>query len=348
MFNIFGSQKLVGIDLGTKALKLVEVGKYKDSLILNNYIIIELESESRLSGFIETSQMFVETLGKLLADAFKNFRTKQAIFIASAPYSFATYFSLPYIPLNSLKNAVRYEAKKYLPTTEEDYHFEWRNLEFRDLQKNTSNWFIFLSATPLNLIEKFKKISNIAKIKYQGTEIEYFTFEGYFKNRKGINLIVNVGYGYSYAVIIWEGKTIFSSKLRFSLKQIIQNLANILNVDLEEAERIFLNKGFKTLPEEEDLASLYNSLISSLVAEIEKIVIFLKETFDKKIEEIYFTGGITLANYFLELFSSKYQNIPIKILNPLDFIYVNEGIKNQEKLPLLTSAIGSCINFLLS
>lgn len=348
MFNILGSQKLIGIDLGTKSLKLVEVGKYKDSLILRNYIIVEIEAESKLAGFIETSQMFVETLGKLLADTLKNFRTNQTIFIASAPYAFAVYFPLPYIPLNSLKNAVRYEAKKYLPTTEEDYYFEWRNLEFQDIQKNTPNWFIFLSAVPLNLIEKFKKISDIARLKYQKTDIEYFTFEGYFKNRQGMNLVVNIGYGYSYAVVIWDGKTIFSSKLKFSLRQIIQNLASILQVDFEEAEKFFLNKGFKLLPEEEDLAVLYNSLISSLIAELEKIIIFLKETFDKNIDEIYFTGGITRADYFLELFSSKYQAIPIKILNPADFLYVDEKIKNQEKLPLLTTAIGSCINYLLS
>lgn len=348
MFSILSSQKIIGIDLGSKVVKLVEIGKYKDSLILKNYIIIELESESRLAG-LETSQIFVETLGKLLGENLRNFKTRQVIFIASAPYTFSTYFSLPHIPISSLKNAIKYEAKKYLPTSEEDFYLEWRNLEFQDIQKNmTTSWFIFLSALPLNLIEKFKRISEVAKLKYRKTDIEYFTLEGYFKNRKGINLVVNVGYSYSYAVIILDGKTVFSSKLRFSIKHIIQNLANILNVDYEEAERFYLDRGFKALPEEEDLSSLYNSLISTLIFELDKIMVFLKEVLDKNIGELYFTGGITLANYFLELFASKYQTMPIKVLNPSDFIYVDESIKNQEKLPLLTTAIGGCINFLLS
>lgn len=348
MLNIFGAKKVIGIDLGSKNLKIVEVSKYKDTFVLDNYIIIEIQAENRLGSILETSQIFVETLGRLIGDSIKGFKSKEVIFVSPILYSFSTYFSLPHMPLNTLKNAVRYESKKYLPLEETEFYIEYRNLEYRSLIEGQSErWFIFFTALPLNFVEKLQRASKIAKLKYLGVDIEYFSHESFFKNSKNIVLLVNIGYSYSYFAIIWEGKVLLAQKMKFNLKEVVRSLANILNVNIEEAENFFINKGFKILPEEEDLKILFNSLIESLVGEINRVVGFLKENFDKKIDKIYFTGGIALADNFLDFLASKLQNIPIFIFNPSDFILIGEGIQNKENLPVLSTAIGSCLNFLL-
>lgn len=348
MLNIFGLKRIIGIDLGSKNLKIVEVSKYKDTFILDNYIIIGMQTENRLGNILETSQIFVETLGKLIGDNIKGFKSREVVFVPPILYSFSTYFSLPHLPVNTLKNAIRYESRKFLPIEESEFYIEYRYLEYKSfVEGGSEKWLIFFSALPRNFVDKLQKASKIAKLKYLSTDIEYFSHEGFFRNSKEINLLINIGYGYSYWAIIWNGKISLAQKLKFNLKEIIQSLSNILNISMEEAENFFINKGFKIFPEEEDLKMLFNSLIESLISEINKVINFLKENFDKKIDKIYFTGGITLADNFLDFLVSKFQSIPVFILNPIDFIKIDETLQNKQNLPVLSTAIGSCLNFLL-
>ena len=334
--------------MGSKSLKLVEVSKYKDSFILENYIIIELQTENKLGGILETSQLFTETLGKIIEDNTKDWRSKNILFVAPILYTFSTYFSMPYMPLRSLKEAVKYEVRKHIPTSETDFQSEFRNTEYQTLEEGVKNkWFIFYAALPTNFVEKLKKAASIARLNFKGVDIEYFSYEGIFKKQKGSILVVNIGYSYSYSVIIEDGKTVFAQKMKFTLKNLIQTLANVLNVDIIEAENFFVNKGFKILPEEENLETLYSSLITSLVSEIQKATDFYKENFGKRVDKVYLSGGISLVDNILEFVSSKFQIAPILILNPADFIYISENLKNKIKLPLLSTAISSCINFLL-
>ena len=348
MFNIFGTSRLIGVDLGSKSLKLIEISKYKDSYILENYIIIEIQTEARIGSILETSQLFTETLGKIIEENIKGWKTKDIFFVAPILYTFSTYFSLPYMPINSLKEAVKYEARKYLPTSEVDFYTEFRNTEYQIIEEHITNrWFIFFTALPTNFVEKLKKVAILSKLNFKGVDIEYFSYEGLFKKQRGSILIVNVGYGYSYWVILNEGKTVLGQKMKFNLKNMITSLANVLNIDTTEAEKFFINKGFKILPGEENLEALYSSFITSLTSEIQKAVDFYKENFDKKIERIYLTGGISLLDNLLEAMSTKIQAIPLLILNPEDFIYISDNLKNRINLPTLSTVIGSCLNFFL-
>ncbi|MCS7184228.1 MAG: pilus assembly protein PilM, partial [Patescibacteria group bacterium] len=143
MFNIFKSKKVLGIDLGSRDIKIVEVEKYKNSFILNNYIIIELEGGEKISSLLETSQIYEEHLAKIIENGLKEFKPREVVYSVPSLYYFYTNFSLPYIPVNALKNAVNFEYRKYLPVSYEKFQIEWRNVKYSPFNlEGQDKWFI--------------------------------------------------------------------------------------------------------------------------------------------------------------------------------------------------------------
>lgn len=350
MFNLFGSNKVCGIDLGSKDIKIVEVEKYRNSFILNNYTIIEIESLKGLSYFLDTSQIFEETLAEILENGLKDFKTKRIVFSVPVGYYIYTNFSLPFIPLNSLENAIKFEYRKYIPVSQENFQIEWRNFKYSVSNISSQDkWFIFFTAIPESYILKIKNVCNLIRAKFLKVIPEVFTLEGFFNKNSDLIAIVDIGYTSSYITLIKEGKVIHSQKILISTKNIIDTFQNMMGMDHESSERIFKQKGFNILPEEYELKKAIDEIIKDLSYQILRVKNNWENFFGLKIETIYFTGSLTMATGFLNKISESLKEVEIKLFNPLEEnIKVNsENIKNINKGPSLVQAIGSCIKFFL-
>ncbi len=346
MLSLFRGNRVLGIDLGTKNIKIVEVEKFKNSLMILDYIIINFKSESQIGSILQTSQIFEENLGKILEEAVKEFKTKDVVFSIPGVYVLSTYFSLPHIPLASLKKAIYYEYKKYLPTSEKDYYIDWRNILLQPMGiETTPKWFIFFAAVPVNFIEKLKNVSKIARLNFKAAEVEFYGLENLFTNLNDNIIIVDLGYGYSSLIFIKENKVVFTQKLQKNIRTIIESLKALLQVNDEEAENFFIKKGFKLMPEEENVKKNLEDIINNLALEINKIKDNIEEKFNTKVQAIYFTGGLSLADGFLEIIGPKIPTLPSLIFNPLDIINVDKSIKNLKNGPLLTNALGVCLKY---
>jgi len=350
MFKLFGSNKVCGIDLGSKDIKIVEVEKYRNSFILNNYTIIEIESSKSLSYILDTSQIFEETLAKILEKGLSYFKTKKIVFSVPPGYYIYTNFSLPFIPLNSLKNAINFEYKKYIPTAQENFQIEWRNFQYSPSNiPGQDKWFIFLTAIPESYVLKIKNVCDLIKAKCLKIIPEIFSLEWFFSKNNDLIALVDIGYTSSYIVLIKEGKVIHSQKILTSTKNIIDVFQNIFSMDHEASEQLFKQKGFNILPEEYDLKKTIDEIIKDFSYQILKIKNNWESFFGLKIGTIYFTGSLTMATGFLNKISDNIKEAEIKIFNPLEeIIKVNtNNIKNINKGSALVQAIGACVKFFL-
>lgn len=348
IFNIFKGKSILGIDLGSRNIKIVEAEKAGNTIKLLNYIIINLEQGERLSQILETSQVFEENLGKILEAGVKEFKIKDVCYVIPTPYIYTTYFSLPYLPLNTLKNAVNYEAKKYIPASIENFSIEWRNIRFIPrIEEAAQRWFIFFTATPNYFLEKLKNISLRANLNFKGAEVEYFCIENFLKNIPGNRIYVDLGYSYSNLIFFMNGAITYSQKLKISSKNLIESLSNLLKVDLNIAEDYILKKGFNIPPEEEEVKIVLDSIVNDLVEEIKRISEEINEKFNCRIEYLYFSGGMSLYNGFLDSFLEKFKEFPVSIFDPFQYIIISKNIKNLKMGPILTNAIGCCYKYLL-
>ncbi|GIW65941.1 MAG: hypothetical protein KatS3mg094_460 [Candidatus Parcubacteria bacterium] len=334
--------------MGSRSIKIVEIEKYKKSFILNNYIIIELEESQQLPFLLETSQIYEENLAKVLEAGLKEFKTKDVVYSIPSLYYFYTNFSLPYIPLNAIKNAINFEYRKYLPIGYEKFDIEWRNIKYTPFNlEGQDKWLIFFTAIPESYLNKIKNISSLNKINFKKAYSEFFSLEVFFKEFKENLILIDIGYSYSFALLVKEGQIIHCQKLKFTIKDIIQIFSNVMSVNRKEAEGIFFKKGFNILPEEIDLKKIIDEIIDNFSLDILKLKDTLENNFNIKINLIYLKGGITLANGFLENLTTRLKNIPLAVFNPLNnLVITNDNIKDKNIGTILVQSIGACIKFL--
>lgn len=130
-------QRSLGIDIGTSSVKIVELEKSAGKIELSNY------GEYKVGVGIAIQSSSVRLLSAQAADIIKEIIKEARIVSRNAAMSipiffgFSTVISLPRMSDAELKQAVEYEAKKYIPLPLSEVQFEWMRLESR--RGNTQN-----------------------------------------------------------------------------------------------------------------------------------------------------------------------------------------------------------------
>ena len=139
MFGLnFNKKTILGIDIGTAALKVVELeindGKPPHLLNYAWMLIPEIIKEDKDSekSFFETN--VPEFLKKLMTEA--RFNSKDAFVSISAFGGLVTLIELPEMRAEDLEQAVRFEAHKYIPTSLDDVAISWEVINGEDLAKD--------------------------------------------------------------------------------------------------------------------------------------------------------------------------------------------------------------------
>src|SRR3989344_410810 len=127
----FLPKSYVGIDIGTAAVKAVELGGWGERRTLKNYG--EIKSETLYSTPFRTFEKNTLVLSnKEIARAIQailkegNIKSKEAIFSIPDFSSFFTNFQLPPMPKKELPEAVRFEARRHIPVPLSEVAFDWQ------------------------------------------------------------------------------------------------------------------------------------------------------------------------------------------------------------------------------
>src|SRR3989338_6764383 len=117
-------QRILGLDIGTKSIKIVEIEKKdKSKPVLVNYKVVDVL-------YIDTtsSESFeLENLSKLISDivAEAKFETKN-VNIALPEYAvFSRVIKIPKLKDKELASAIKFEAEQYIPLSMEDVNFDY-------------------------------------------------------------------------------------------------------------------------------------------------------------------------------------------------------------------------------
>lgn len=129
--KLFKSVKsYIGIDIGTDSVKIVELKKEENQPTLVSYGIAEDSIDIVRDSSFESTQKIVQIIKQTLVTARISSRTA----IAALPtFSvFSSILSLPAMPKKDLAQAVRWEAKKFVPMPLEEMILDWKLLKSLD------------------------------------------------------------------------------------------------------------------------------------------------------------------------------------------------------------------------
>lgn len=315
-------KSFLGIDIGTSVVKIVELSRWGERMKLENYGELKAENfYDRPFRTFEKSILTVSTTdvarGVLAILNEAKIKTKDVCLSIPDFSSFFTWFELPPMSQEEVAEAVRYEARQYVPVPSGEVTLDWQVINGKASKKNPFK--VLLVAVPNEIINQYREIAALCDLRLQSLEAEVFGLaRSLAKNKGEPRLIIDIG-AQSTTVSIIENKILKSThSFDLSGNELTQVLAKALNVDPREAEQI--KREFGILPNEKQTRDILLPLVDLIVDETSKISQNFYQQESKEIKNIVMAGGSSampgLSDYLAENLKKT-----IEIANPFAGIF---------------------------
>ena len=312
-FGLFKSKGKLGIDIGTSAVKIIELEKEGGRFALKNYGLFEFKNAEGVTQPAESRQS--QNILKLpdgeiiwgIKELLKKAKIKATDAIASIPSfsTFATVIEMPYLSEQDLASSLPFEARKYIPVPLSEVILDWSIIDVPkgpvdSTKQNTVE--VFMAAVPKDETIRYQRIMQGAGLNLRALELENSALiRALLGNDLSPTVIVNIGGRSTSIVIVNRGYERVSHSYEVGGFEITKSISRSLNVGLEKAEELKKKLGLKEI-DENIINSAMKSLIDMMVFETRKTITNYEETKNQKISRILLVGGLTnmpnFANYF--------------------------------------------------
>jgi type IV pilus assembly protein PilM len=312
---------ILGIDLGSSSVKIVELTREKERVLLTNYAI----AQTKETAVFNIGELRDEEIAKIITDLIKQARisTHRASISLSVEKTFSTVITLPAMPEKELGAAVPYEAQKYVPLPLDEVVLDWNIISVGNgktsemaakgttdsispmggnnnaANEGVSTVQVLLLAVPKDIITRLTKIAALAKLELLALEQEAFSLtRALIGNDKSAYVVVDLGRKTTDLIVVDQGFIKMSHNLDSVSKEII-------------------------------------------LMELDRIVNIFQMRYNKKVGQCLLAGGRANEKELMEFLMTKLK-VPVKVGNP--FARVSHDPKTDNFLkelgPQFSVAVG--------
>ena len=305
----------LGIDIGTSAIKIVELEKDEGRYSLKNYGIYPLEAylkslNAQASLDVEkiANEEIAEMIGVLIKKA--NIGNRESFFSIPVYSSFSTVMDFPEISEKEIAAAVPLEAKKYVPIPIDEVILDWAIVS--RLGK-TSGPQVLLVAVPKEIINNYSQIARISGLKLNSLEAETFSLSRVLVgNDKSGVVLVDTGARSSNISIVDGGDIRITHNLEMGGLKLTVSISEQKKISQMEAENF--KKG-AMLDQDLIIKNVVNVFLDSIANRVKKVVSDYENKYERKLEKCILTGGGMQIPGTVEYFSKK-LNIETSLGSP--------------------------------
>ncbi|WP_187296301.1 type IV pilus assembly protein PilM [Tepidibacter mesophilus] len=350
MFN----NKVLSIDIGSKNIKIVVGKQSKNTVLVEKAVMIETPPNSYKDGNI----LNIEKLKSVITEYIQsqNIKTKKTIFTVQSTLIINREITLPVAKKEEeMDTMVRFEIEQYLPIMFDEYVIEYKILE-TFIEEGIKKGRIIVAALPKTIAEdclKFIKELNLTPVALDmnSNAISKLCESEVIINDENSSLdktvaVIDIGHNHINLNMISNGIVEFSRIIPVGSNEIDINIANMLNLSLEEAEKRKIENSNlnnnNSLISLEMLNDVVKDSVNNWIQEIRRLFRYYENTKrDNRIEEIYLYGGGSQTKG-LEDYFKKELNIEVAKIEKMSNIKL--GKEEQDiKLSQYLNCIGSII-----
>ena len=313
---LFKSKGKLGIDIGTSAIKIVELGMENGRHVLSNYATYELKSHG---GQDVSGSNLMDLPTEELTQAVKNLldqsgiKSRDAVMAISSFATFATVITMPYLSEEELAKSIPFEARKYVPIPLDQVVLDWSIIGVSDKKQEEgtppagapptgTSVEVFLAAVPKDETARYQHIAKGAGLNLAALELENSSLiRGLLGNDLSPTAIVNVGGRSTSIMIAHQGYERLSHNYEIGGFEMTKAIATALGVDLDEAEGLKRKFGIIESPENKAREPM-QSLVDMMLFETKKTIAGYEEGHDVRVPRVVLIGGLAnmpgLTDYF--------------------------------------------------
>ncbi len=350
--------QLVGLDIGSHSIKLVEINDSKKGMVLKNFGIVYLPKGTIVEGSIKE----MEVAATAIKNLFKNLNIKNKN-IATSISGFSVIVKKISIAKRNeaaLDSSIQEEAEQYIPFDISDVNLDYEILKKSDIDinnkedenasgKDSELMDVMLVAAKKDIIEEYESLIHLAGLNPVVMDVDAFALQNAFEvsssDLSGCYAIINIGAEELGINAIKNGISMFTRDSSYGGMQITEAIAAQFGVSYEEAEKIKL--GGLEIEDKEALEEIFTSMVSGWVQETSRALDFLATTYpDEKIEKILVSGGACKIPDFIKYLEME-TGIPVEEMNPFAGLQINEKIFDPKYLSNIAPQAGVAVGLAL-
>jgi len=343
-------KRFLGVDIGTSYVKLVEISKFGNRKKLENYGVLSssvlYEKPFRTfekSTLLLSSEDIARAIRAIMEEA--KITTRQAIFSIPDFSSFFTNFELPLMTKEELNQAVRYEARQYVPLPLSEVTLDWQVIEnkFQDLNQRKTNFKILLVAVPNEVINQYREIAKLSNLELVALEAEVFGLMRSLvkEDEKAAVALIDIGARSTTCTIVEKKILKISHSFDMSGNELTKVISKSFGFEYLEAE---IRKKREGLFPEKEIRQILLPLIDIVAVEVEKIFNSFYQLGGKEVEKIIIAGGSALLPGLKEYFEDHFKK-EVEIADPFSSIFYPPILekKLKEMGPSFAIAVGAAL-----
>ncbi len=348
-----GDSSVLGIDIGSSTIKVVQLKKKKGKAVLETYGELALGSYAGTEPGHATNlppDKLVAALGDLLREA--KTTTKKCGVAIPVGSSLITTIELPKVKKAELEKMIPLEARKYIPVPISEVSLDFWIIpeESSGLEEDDEAGESSLpkdSGVPQNADAKPKKVEalivaihNEVVSKYQGIikdagldssfiELETFsTIRAVLDQNVAPEMIFDLGAASTKLYIVERGVVRSSHTVNRGSQDITITLASSLGISLSEAEAVKRSYGAMRHDNETAITDTIDLATDYIFSEANRTILGFQKKYNKNVGKVILTGGGVGPKGFLAL-AQKNLETKVELGNPfakVEFPAFLEGV----------------------
>lgn len=342
------SKGVVGLDIGTSAVKLVELKERKGGTFQLLRLGVEpLSAETIVDGSIMDSSLVVDAIQKLNSQS--GVKTPHYATSVSGHSVIIKKIQMPTMSAEDLSESIYWEAEQYIPFDINDVRLDYVVLSEEEPGRDTID--VLLVAVKREKVNDY--VSLISQTGKTPTMVDVDAFAvqnayevNYDVDHTKVIALANMGAAVTNISILAQGTPVFWRDISFGGSQFTESLQREFSLSFEQAEQLKRGEAVGGVTPAE-AATILDAVSGDMAGEVQKTFDFFAATSaEGSIDEMVLSGGGALTPNLQQVLKDRF-GLPVTLMDPLRRIEYKESDFPSDWLqaisPTLTVAIGLAI-----
>jgi type IV pilus assembly protein PilM len=318
-------ESVIGIDVGSSSIKVVQLRKKKGRAVLETYGELSLGPYAGLA-LGQVTSLPADKIAEAIKDVLResNVTSNSAGVCIPFKSSLVTLIDLPAVDSKQLQEMIPLEARKYIPVPISEVTMDWwvvpteydHDLDFaqgvddenNEIKSKAQKVQVLVVSIHNDVLNTYSQI-----VKDAGLDTSFFEIEMFSSTRAllgGENtptMIFDMGASLTKIYILERGVIKYSHIINRGSQEITVSIARGLNVTFDRAEHIKRNLGSGSPSEEKNIYEIISITLDFIFSEANTVVLNYQRKFNKAISRVILTGGGVAMKGVFELARANFQ-----------------------------------------
>lgn len=337
-------QDVVGIDIGSSAVKMVKLRESRGTFHLVTLGIAPLPPEAIVDNAIMDSSSVVQAIRDLVEQ--HKIRTKNVATSISGHSVIIRKIQLPIMSEDELENSIQFEAEQYIP-----YEISEVNLDFHIVGPDAgdpSQMNVILVAAKKDFVNDHVAVFKECGLNPVVMDIDCFAVQNAFEINYGASgeevvALINMGAEAMNVNILRHGDSIFTRDIQVGGNMFNEEIQKQMGLSAEDAESAKIGESLDR-SQAAAIREILETATENLAQEVQRSLDFFSATSaDEKVQKLYITGGVSKTPTVISSLEGR-LGIPVEVLDPFRQIEANPKNFDTDYLqsigPMFSVAVG--------